>query len=110
MSSKLREALSKASIALSWATHHHLTEDDAKECLAIVDAALDEPPRNYEVGTIEEQRERFILFCRRNSFRGVCSSGCKFANVVNQQSGWQRIGQAGCFPFWAQMPYEEVKR
>lgn len=36
------KALVKAGVALSWATHGHLTEDDAKECLELVDAALDE--------------------------------------------------------------------
>jgi hypothetical protein len=60
MSCKLKEALSKASIALSWAAHHHLTEDDAKECLEIVDAALAEPLRNCDVGTVKEQIERFV--------------------------------------------------
>lgn len=38
--------------------------------------------------------------------RGVCNDGCKFANV-NRRLGWQKIGQARCFPFWAQMSYEE---
>jgi hypothetical protein len=38
----IRKALMEASIALSWATHGHLTADDAKECLELVDAALDE--------------------------------------------------------------------
>lgn len=38
----IHKALVKAGVALSWATHGHLTEDDAKECLELVDAALDE--------------------------------------------------------------------
>lgn len=38
----IRKALLEASVALSWAAHHHLTEDDAKECLEHVDAALEE--------------------------------------------------------------------
>lgn len=73
--SKLREALSKAGIALSWATHGHLTEDDAKECLEIVDAAIAEPLKNCEVGTPEEQYERW----RSNCGNGIpgCVSGCK---------------------------------
>lgn len=94
MSSKLREALSKASIALSWATHHHLTEDDAEECLAIVDAALAEPLRNCEVGTSEEQEERHDEYCASviSTCRGVSTRDC-----------------IRCFARWAQMPYEEVK-
>ena len=38
----IRKALVEAGVALSWATHGHLTEDDAKGCLELVDAALDE--------------------------------------------------------------------
>ena len=47
-SAAMREALMEASIALSDATHHHMTEDDAKECLAVVEAALSAPPRNCD--------------------------------------------------------------
>ena len=75
-----------------------LCADNARDALA-------KPPRNCDVGTAEEQAERFILFCRRNSFGGVCNDSCKFSNV-NRRLGWQEIGQARCFPFWAQMPYE----
>lgn len=38
----IRGALLTASIALSWATHNHLTADDAEKCLELVDDALDE--------------------------------------------------------------------
>jgi hypothetical protein len=89
---KLREALSKASIALSWATHGHLTEGDAEKYLAIVDAALAEPLKNYEVGTQEEQAKRFDVYCHTGG--GLCSSidSC-----------------AECTIAWMHMPYEEVK-
>jgi hypothetical protein len=92
MSSKLREALSKASIALSWSTHHHLTEDDAEECLAIVEAALAEPLRNCDVGTAEEQMERHYIFCSRNIKCNPDSSRCMM-----------------CYAKWSQMTYKEVK-
>ena len=46
---KMREALLEASIALSSATHHHLTEDDAKDCLAVIESALSFPSRNCDV-------------------------------------------------------------
>ena len=52
-SAKMREALMEASIALSSATHHHMTEDDAKDCLAVIEAALSDPPRNCDVGTAD---------------------------------------------------------
>ena len=88
----------KAYCILSW--------DEFNDSQKMLRAALSAPPRNCDVGTAEEQEERFILFCHRNSFRGVCNDSCKFANV-NRRLGWQEIGQARCFPFWAQMPYEE---
>lgn len=91
MSNKLREALSKASVALSWATHSHLTEDDAKECLEVVDAALSEPIRNSEVGTAEEQALRFISeTCQEKYLAGECDQNC-----------------VPCFARWAQMPYKK---
>lgn len=96
MSSKIREALSKASIALSWASHHHLTEDDAKECLEVVDAALAEPVRNCDVGTAEEQGVRFEAYCDNEVCnRKNCGCSCKVFYID------------GCALEWAQMPYEE---
>lgn len=44
----MREALLEASIALSDATHHHLTEDDAKECISVIESAIAKPPRNCD--------------------------------------------------------------
>lgn len=101
MSSKLREALSKASIALSWATHSHLTEGDAEKCLAIVEAALADPVLNCEFGTEEEQIERWKEFC--NKFKKC--HGCPYIREGEILSSLS----ARCFARWAQMPYEEVK-
>ena len=47
-SNKIRDALLEASIALSWATHNHLTSGDAEKYLKIVDDALSAPPRNCD--------------------------------------------------------------
>jgi hypothetical protein len=80
--------------------------NEVKVAQDMAKAALAEPLRNCDIGTAEEQGERFIRFCCRNSFRGVCNDSCKFVNV-NRRLGWQKIGQARCFPFWAQVPYEE---
>lgn len=99
MSSKMREALLKASFALASATHHDLTEDDAKECLAVVEDALAEPLKNCEVGTPEEQAKRFKNYCD--------SKACK-RNVCHS-NGYEELFHHECFPIWAQMPYETVK-
>lgn len=89
-SAKMREALMEASIALSSATHHHMTEDDAKDCLAVIEAALSDPPRNCDVGTAEEQDERFDRWCDRKNIKDCWGIGCR-----------------KCLIAWAQMPYKE---
>ena len=101
--SKLREALNEAGIALSWATHGHLTEDDAKGCLAVVDAAVAEPLRNCEVGTVEEQVERWKEFC--NKFKK-----CYKCPLLREGEILSSLS-ARCFARWSQMPYkkEEAK-
>lgn len=89
-SAKMREALMEASIALSSATHHHMTEDDAKDCLAVIEAALSDPPRNCDVGTAEEQDERFDRWCDRKNIKDCWGISCR-----------------KCLIAWAQMPYKE---
>ena len=89
-SAKMREALMEASIALSSATHHHMTEDDAKDCLAVIEAALSDPPRNCDVGTAEEQDERFDRWCDRKNIKDCWGIGCR-----------------KCLIAWSQMPYDE---
>ena len=103
----MREALEYASRVLArWRQDAPFSAwNEYGEAIDKCRTALAKPPRNCDVGTAEEQAERFILFCRRNSFGGVCNDSCKFSNV-NRRLGWQEIGQARCFPFWAQMPYE----
>ena len=100
----MREALMEASIALSLATHHHMTEDDAKDCLAVIETAISEPPRNCDVGTSEEQAERFYAFCGyhrvQSGIKGMCSSLCPCIRCRDT---------CNCITKWAQMPYEAVK-
>ena len=90
----MREALMEASIALSSATHHHLTEDDAKECLAVIESALSKPPRNCDVGTADAQVSRYNEFCMQRA----CSE-CPFYAAGDLLA---------CGVRWAQMPYEEA--
>lgn len=61
-----------------------------------VNSALAEPPRNYDVGTPEEQSARFDAHCRKHM-------GCLTCPLREKD---------GCVPkhcefAWAQMPYEE---
>lgn len=92
----MREALMEASIALSSATHHHMTEDDAKDCLAVVEAAVAAPPRNCDVGTTEEQERRYEKLCDSHTC-GSSRSDCPLYDYDCSQLAW------------AQMPYEAAK-
>ena len=87
----MREALLEASIALSDATHHHMIEDDAKEYLSVVNTSLSAPLRNCDVGTAEEQNNRFLKFCESLD----CERYCPLFKAES------------CELAWAQMPYEE---
>ena len=60
-------------------------------------AALSDNPRNCDVGTAEEQGERFEKFCDSNKHGGdvYACDNCKF--LTSEHCGLE----------WAQMPYEE---
>ena len=59
--------------------------------------AIAAPPRNCDVGTAEEQAERFHSFCESNKQCGdVYSCECCQLNSIED-----------CELAWAQMPYEE---
>ena len=92
----MRKALMEASIALSSATHHHMTEDDANDCLAVIETALSVPPRNCDVGTPEEQSARFDAHCRKHM-------GCLTCPLREKDGGVPKH----CEFAWSQMPYEE---
>lgn len=60
-------------------------------------AALAKPPRQCDVGTPEEQVERFMHYCNsRVCKRRVCAS-----------CGYEELFRHKCFAVWAQMPYEK---
>ena len=66
------------------------------------DNILAAPPRNCDVGTAEEQAERFYAFCGGHQFqsgiKGMCSSLCPCISCR---------GMCHCITKWAQMPYKE---
>ena len=63
--------------------------------MSVVNTALAKPPRNCDVGTPEEQAERYEKLCDSHTCGSICSgSGCPLYDY-------------DCSPFaWAQMPYE----
>ena len=67
----------------------------------IAEAALAAPPRNCDVGTVQEQDERFHRFCVKHH-TGSCA-GCH--NPVGDYTVANGVRE--CALVWAQMPYEE---
>ena len=66
-----------------------------KETLIKIDAALSAPPRNCDIGTAEEQSERYEKFCYAHRSREKGCGDCPLCDIV-------------CCGFaWLQMPYGE---
>lgn len=92
-----RKALLKASAVLSCAVQHQLSEEDAKECLELVNAALNEPIRNYEIGTVNEQYSRYCRDVERYTGK----------SILELQGHCHYESTAKCFAHWSQMPFEK---
>lgn len=71
-----------------------LAEDDCDRMNKEVE--LSRPTRNCDVGTAEEQAQRFKKFCY---IYPLNCRGCPFKNIANTHNE--------CAIFWLQMPYEE---
>lgn len=69
---------------------------DAKMARNKIEEALAAPPRNCDIGTAEEQAERYMNFCRNHP---KCI-GCPCVGRVKYNQ---------CEFAWLQMPYEEAK-
>lgn len=97
---KLREALKQAKeiarTIYSTSDKGSFHEELAEKIVEIAHAALAAPPRNCDVGTAEEQLDRWQAFCNKHD--DDCT-GCPY------------VGFGGsfvhCYSKWAQMPYEE---
>lgn len=94
MSSRLREALENSNGLLEELALLGEWGESARAQIAENRAALAEPVRNYEVGTAEEQTERFGRFCD-GCDRKWCGPQAKALHLEK------------CALRWAQMPYEE---
>lgn len=100
---KLRETLKTSRdyfVALREKVPGSLSEQYLTRRIADIDVALASPVRNCDVGTAEEQSERFTKVCVANSrcgARGLCSDTCPF----------NRDYRAECALVWAQKPYEK---
>ena len=76
-----------------------LTWDEFNESQLMLRAVLAEPVRNCEVGTAEEQAQRFYNFCTEHSsaIHGMCDYKCPCLDSGDK---------CHCLCKWAQMPYE----
>ena len=73
--------------------------DKNKAAIAAGLAALSAPPRNCDVGTPEEQSQRFGKFCKKSSMSGFGASAyCTYECACRES--------ADCKFAWAQTPYE----
>ena len=64
-----------------------------------IDAALSAPPRNCDVGTADEQAERFEAECRRHDHCTPCP-------VFSEWREFKEGKTKSCKMIWAQMPYK----
>ena len=108
----MREALEDAR---NFLLKHCCGSSEAQAIISRIDCALAAPPRNCEVGTAEEQGERFKNFCRNHQFISVdledhfppvyvCSNeSCPLHDYYIAH------GEDNCELAWAKMPYVEKK-
>ena len=103
--SKLREAVEFADRELRMATENDRHGDDLvylvgcmREVAATCRAALAQPRRNCDVGTAEEQAERYGRYCDKFTRHGLHCEACPCCG---------KIPFGKCEFAWAQMPYEE---
>ena len=101
MSSKMREALEEVeSILSTWIDHlPPVIQEKAQEAIDKAEAALAEPLRNCDVGTVDEQYARWDKHCQ--SMENRCSECSLHKNYFDLT--------AECYAKWSLMPYEEVK-
>lgn len=110
MSSKLRDALSDACYAMF---NFLKTQNGGYEEMAIAldkaKSALAEPVRNCDVGTAEEQAERFRKFC--GAHKPDEHQFTEHGELLCPSTGCELIACnfGHCALVWAHMPYEEVK-
>lgn len=73
--------------------------DNVDDMVAVVKAALSEPPRQCDMGTADEQARRYRLFCENHSgWDGQKRFGCLNCPFIDVDE---------CEFAWAQTPYSE---
>lgn len=103
---KMREALTRVKkMAASYINCHDDEIDRVMtDIVATCDSALSVPLRNCEVGTEEEQSQRFEAFCSLHHLPK--GPGCYSCPAIPPKSP-QAFHRDACRSNWSQMPYEE---
>lgn len=100
----MRKALEKVRRVLHCAIVAGILKgDDVNDAFNEVIAAISAPPRNCDVGTAEEQQDRFREFCRKHFDARECGLGRSVAKCPAYRG--EKIPD--CSLWWAQMPYDE---
>jgi hypothetical protein len=94
---KMREALENSNGLIEELVLLGEWHESAREQIEENYAALYAPPRNCDVGTVDEQEERFHAFCNRHTNEDA--QHCNDCPINNMQT------EADCALVWAQMPY-----
>ena len=96
----MREALEAAIPIMRACLFDYYNTTDVNKVVGEMKAALSAPPRNCDVGTAEEQAERFYAFCGYHRFqsgiKGMCPSLCPCIRCRDM---------CNCIATWEQMPY-----
>lgn len=100
---KMREALVKSHSFLGMLIREDVLPGtlppEASDLADDVWAAISAPPRNCDVGSPEEQAERFFAFCHAHrTFDTACSDECPFKTAPDINH---------CLCGWGQLPYTE---
>ena len=103
----MREALSDACYAMfNFLKTKDGGYEEMAEALDKAKAALAGPPRNCDVGTLEEQSDRFEKFC----YSYNCCSKCPVKSIFESSNRKKKLNEiTRCEIIWSQMPYKEVK-
>lgn len=97
----LRQAVIKALTLFQVCTWpSSVSLDGVAEVIHEIDSVLDKPPRQCNMGTPDEQAQRFHDFCAGNSsgINGMCKPTCPCIDCFDK---------CQCFAKWAQMPYTQ---
>ena len=102
----MREALEAAIPIMRACLFDYYNTTGVNKVVGEMKAALSAPPRNCDVGTAEEQSDRFDKFCYSHN---KCFQ-CPVKSIYNSHHRQKQLREIiRCEIIWSQMPYEKGK-